>query len=222
MPSTNNPNRFGTSQLPGNFNDTVKRDRHLQEAAAKIRREMTLSEPFHRFDQQVKALGSNARLSEYERFSVNGLNEEDQARINDLKGLEKSLQRELQTIRTHALQKQTENLETIQTAMETAGLEAVDKSRPTHDKPSKGPTPPGGHAPEKDPDKAKEDAEDDFIKGIAYETDSFLQQRLISTLKHYEPQINEARSGYFRDEVTLSKESSRSKTQAINRDEHSR
>jgi hypothetical protein len=229
MPSTNDPkNHFG---LPGNFNDSVKQaalydlekqDRSLKEAAAKMRQEMILAEPFHRFDKQVEGLGINARLAEYERVSVNGLNDEDQARISDLQGLEKSLQNELKTIRAQALQKQTENVESMTTSMKSAGLEAADKSRPKHDKLSKGPTPPGGHAREKDPDSAREDAEASVLKGIAQQTDTLLQERLTSVMKEYEPKINDARNGYFKDELTFSKDISHSKTQALSRDERSR
>jgi hypothetical protein len=229
MPSTNDPkNHFG---LPGNFNDSVKQaafynpqnqDRTLREAAAKMRREMILAEPFHRFDKQVEKLGINTRLAEYERFPVNGLNEEDQARINELKDLEKSLQTELKAIRAQAVQKQTENVEAMTASMKSAGLEAADKSRPKHDKLSKGPTPPGGHAAEKDPDIAREDAEDSVLKGIAQQIDTLLQERLTTVMKEYEPKMNDARNGYFKDEVTFSKDISPSKTQDLSRDERSR
>jgi hypothetical protein len=229
MPSTNDPkNYFG---LPGNFNDSVKQaafynsqnqDRTLREAAAKMRREMILAEPFHRFDKQVEKLGINTRLAEYERFPVNGLNEEDQARINELKDLEKSLVTELKTIRAQALQNQTENVEAMTASMKSAGLEAADKSSPKHDKLSKGPTPPGGHAAEKDPNIAREEAEDRVLKGVASQTDALLQQHLTSAMNQYEPKINDARRDYFTDKISFSKQISPSKTQTLGRDEPSR
>jgi hypothetical protein len=231
MPRANDfKSHFETSQCPGNKNDHVKQsavddlenqDRHLQKAAAKMRQDMILAEPFHRFDKQVKELGMNTRLEEYEKFSALGLNAEDQTRINDLNGLEKSLQTELKAIRTQAIQKQTDTLEETRAAIQTAGDEAAHKRRPNHNAPSKGPKPPGGHTPGKDPNSAREDAEDSVVKGVAHTTDDFLQERLTFVMKQYEPKINNARDGYF-NAITFSKKSPRSQTQTISRDEYSR